>query len=74
MVNKIAKYEYKIVHLPKYLSGSQVVLAEMAEDTWELVNMFNSDPDFVDIEESDNRYAGSLKDSTLFATFKRLLN
>lgn len=74
MANKKANYEYKIVHLPKYLTSSEAVLAEWNEDMWELVMLFNADPKFDDIEETNNPFGDSLKDSTLFAIFKRSLN
>ena len=43
MANKKANYEYKIVHLPKYLTSSEAVLAEWNEDMWKLVMLFNAD-------------------------------
>ncbi len=72
MVNKMPKYEYKIIHLPKSLTKSETILKELANDMWELVLIFNANPkEFLDMDERGNPLEYVLKDSTLFATFKR---
>jgi hypothetical protein len=41
MVTKIAKYEYKIIPLPKFINEAEEELNKMSSDMWETVNFFN---------------------------------
>ena len=40
MVNKLPKYEYKIIPLPQFLPETQETLKSMSGDMWELVTVF----------------------------------
>lgn len=65
-----AKYEYQIVHLPKFLDRAQSKLNTLGKDSWELITFFqHSDPDKF-IDEAANPEKDVLIGSPLFAIMK----
>ena len=70
MVTKMPKYEYKIEHLPKFANEAESKLNTLAKDMWELVTIFNH-PNPNSFAYNPQQESQSVKDSILFAIFKR---